>query len=319
MWGGRVEPYGPAMNLAAPWRPRLEAWGTSPEDAVLAVAVTVVASSEFGPQWVADPLVAGLMGVPVLLSLAWRRRFPALVAVAVCTFGLLLAVSAPGEFAPQFYFFAVLVAVYSCGAWTTGRRAVLGGAVTFALISVAHIWTGDGDAGDFLPWLVWGAPWFAGRLVRRRTLEAAASGRRAAELEQQRDAAVREVASRERNRIARELHDVVAHAVSVMVVQAGAERLALGREILGRRPRSRRWRRPAGRRSVNCGACSPSCATDGTSGRSSLPNQVSSRCRPLSSTCGRPASRSSSGSPGLRLRHCPRGWGCRCIGSCRRR
>ncbi|WP_346622099.1 sensor histidine kinase [Blastococcus montanus] len=216
------------MKLALPWGSRLEAWGTSPGDVVLAVAVTVVVSSEFGPQWVAEPLVAGLVGVPVLMSLAWRRRFPVAVAVAVCAFGLLLAVTAPGEFAPQFYFLAVLIAVYSCAAETAGRQAVLGGAVTFTLITVAHVMTGDGDAGDFLPWLVWGAPWSAGRLVRRRTLEAAASGRRAAELERQRDAAVREAASRERDRIARELHDVVAHSVSVMVVQAGAERMALG-------------------------------------------------------------------------------------------
>ena len=216
------------MQLAVRGQSRLEAWGTSPADAALAVVVTVVVISDFGPQWVAEPLVARLIGVPVLLSLGWRRRFPVSVATAVCALGLALAVTAPGQFPPQFHFLAVLVAVYSCAAWTTGRQAVLGGATTLVLITVGHVLTGDGDAGDFLPWLVWGAPWFAGRLVRRRTLEAAASARRAAQVEQQRDAAVREAAAQERDRIARELHDVVAHAVSVMVVQAGAERLALG-------------------------------------------------------------------------------------------
>jgi signal transduction histidine kinase len=216
------------MPLPARPRERPEAWGTSPADAALAVVVTLVVVSEFNAQSVADPLLAGVVGTPVLLSLAWRRRVPTGVAIAVCTVGLGLAGTAPGEFPPQLYFLAVLLALCSCAAWTAGRRTVVAGATTLALVTATHVLTGDGDSGDFLPWLVWGAPWFAGRLVRRRTLEAAAIAVRAMEIERHRDAAVREAAAKERDRIARALHDVVAHAVSLMVVQAGAERMALG-------------------------------------------------------------------------------------------
>ena len=53
---------------------------------------------------------------------------------------------------------------------------------------------------------------------------------RSAALEREQDANVRVAAAEERARIARELHDVLSHSVSVMVVQAGAERLALGSE-----------------------------------------------------------------------------------------
>ena len=65
-------------------------------------------------------------------------------------------------------------------------------------------------------------------MVRRRTLEAAAVATEATLRLHRQEEEARETAARERDRIARELHDVVAHAVSLVVVQAGAERLALG-------------------------------------------------------------------------------------------
>src|SRR5207302_4428430 len=73
------------------------------------------------------------------------------------------------------------------------------------------VWLGFDDF--LLPVLLFGGAWLAGRLVFRQQLY---SGRIAA--------------AEERVRLARELHDAVGHSVSVMVVQAGAERLALGDE-----------------------------------------------------------------------------------------
>jgi signal transduction histidine kinase len=70
----------------------------------------------------------------------------------------------------------------------------------------------------------------AGRLVRKRQLYADALSERARVLEREREVNVRAAAAEERVRLARELHDLVGHSVSVMVVQAGAERLALGEE-----------------------------------------------------------------------------------------
>jgi signal transduction histidine kinase len=66
--------------------------------------------------------------------------------------------------------------------------------------------------------------WFAGFALRERAEQAEAAETRAAIAERERDAAARIAVAEERVRIARELHDVVAHAVSVMVLQAGAVR-----------------------------------------------------------------------------------------------
>src|SRR4029077_11497958 len=66
--------------------------------------------------------------------------------------------------------------------------------------------------------------WLAGYALRERAEEAEAAEVRAAQGERERDAAKRIAVAEERARIARELHDVVAHAVSVMVLQVGAVR-----------------------------------------------------------------------------------------------
>jgi signal transduction histidine kinase len=81
--------------------------------------------------------------------------------------------------------------------------------------------------------------WVAGLAVRERTLRAEMAESRATQAEQERDVAARIAVAEERTRIARELHDIVAHAVSVMVLQVGAVRHKLpgaaseDREALG--------------------------------------------------------------------------------------
>jgi signal transduction histidine kinase len=72
--------------------------------------------------------------------------------------------------------------------------------------------------------LVFAISWVAGFAVRQRAEQAQVAESRAAEAERERDAAARIAVAEERARIARELHDIVAHAVSVMVLQVGAVR-----------------------------------------------------------------------------------------------
>jgi signal transduction histidine kinase len=83
----------------------------------------------------------------------------------------------------------------------------------------------DHDLGDYLfvP-LGFALAWLAGFALRRRVAEAEAAERRAVQAEREREASARLAVAEERARIAREMHDIVAHAVSVMVLQVGAVR-----------------------------------------------------------------------------------------------
>jgi signal transduction histidine kinase len=91
----------------------------------------------------------------------------------------------------------------------------------------------------FIP-LQYAVSWLAGFAIRESSEHAADAERRASAAEAERDAAARIAVAEERARIARELHDIVAHAVSVMVLQVGAVRhklpdeLAEDREALNR-------------------------------------------------------------------------------------
>jgi signal transduction histidine kinase len=114
----------------------------------------------------------------------------------------------------------LLVATYSGAAYQgAARAAVVGGLVT-VLLAIGVIIDGQ-PIGDLVFVLViLGAVWIAGRAVHSRQQHASALADRAALLEHERDAKARAAVAEERVRIARELHDVVAHGISVIVLQA---------------------------------------------------------------------------------------------------
>jgi signal transduction histidine kinase len=173
-----------------------------------------------GSDWVYVP-VALLMTLP----LAWRRTAPLLVVVLVMgAFAAQSLILDPTP-TPDVELIPALIAVYSVAVHGERWVSFVGGAVG---IVAGLIWLGLGDF--LLPTVIFGGAWFAGRLVQKRQLYAQALADRARVLEREREANARVAAAEERVRIARELHDVVGHSVSVMVVQAGAERLALGEE-----------------------------------------------------------------------------------------
>lgn len=208
---------------------RLSMLGTSPGDVLLACSLTALTLFDINSGTVVHVGLAVAVTVPVVMSLAWRRRAPAATLIAVCLLNLALSATATGDFPPQTILVTVLVAVASAATNLEDPRAVwLTGGGSLALIVAATAATGDGEAIDFLPYVIWAGPWLGGRLVRRRTQEVARLAAESALLVEQRETEAREAAARERDSIARELHDVVAHAVSLMVVQAGAERLTLG-------------------------------------------------------------------------------------------
>lgn len=100
-----------------------------------------------------------------------------------------------------------------------GLAIVIGGAAIIVYNLPGH----SAAEQVFIP-LVFGISWLAGFALRERAEEAEAAEARAVQAEREREAAARIAVAEERARIARELHDVVAHAVSVMVLQTGAVR-----------------------------------------------------------------------------------------------
>ena len=114
---------------------------------------------------------------------------------------------------------------YSTGAHTQGRRHLVAVAIALAFATIWLVWSFAAGTSDqnTIPSVFFAAvAWLGGRAMRRRALQVEVLGDRANQLEREREERVRALVAEERARIARELHDVVAHSVSVMVVQAQA-------------------------------------------------------------------------------------------------
>ena len=161
-------------------------------------------------------VLALLMGAP----LAWRCVAPLPVALVVA--GALTAFTRTSGEGNDYVFIIVTIALalYSVGAHAELRAAVAGLLASAALVVVGVQADFASGAGDYLFVAVLvTAPWVAGRAVRRREAATAAAQRRA-------EAAIAD----ERARVARELHDVVAHSVGLIVVQAGAAEQVIDRD-----------------------------------------------------------------------------------------
>jgi signal transduction histidine kinase len=165
------------------------------------------------------------------LPLAWRRRHPLAVSLvtglATAGYGLApypdLAMPVP---------VGGLVGMYSVAAWGSRRAALVAGGVAAAVVTVVmSLPRTDADLVDaaFASLGLAGA-WVLGDRARVQRALAAELSDRAVRLEREREGEARRAVASERARIARELHDVVAHHVSMMVVQAEAGPLAVERD-----------------------------------------------------------------------------------------
>ncbi|XVQ06314.1 sensor histidine kinase [Spirillospora sp. CA-255316] len=158
-------------------------------------------------------------------ALYWRRRAPlAVVGVAVGAW----AVTLFGVVDKDLTGVVTLVALYSAGRYSTEDRWARAGVA--AAIVVVNI-EGLTDPAPWQDAVVFGSiamfgTWYVGRRLRSRTERAARALREQA-------AEARRIVVEERTRIARELHDVVAHRVSLMTVQAGAARAVASEDLDG--------------------------------------------------------------------------------------
>lgn len=161
-----------------------------------------------------------------LVPLVWRRTRPdaaalGIVAAHVMQLGLLPTDILLGQL-------TVPMVIYAVAAFGTPARSRYW--LAFGLVCAgvgAWAWTMPPESALLTFALLWGggsavvmAAWFMGELARQRALSILALESRAAALERQRDQATALAVVHERQRIAREMHDVVAHSLSVIVVQA---------------------------------------------------------------------------------------------------
>ena len=179
--------------------------------------------------WFCIPAL-GVLVSPLLL----RRRFPFAGPAAYFVLAPLLSVIDP-LLVPFVGSLGVvgLAAAFMLGNLRNGLQAAAGlGLVTGSLLFIVVAIPGEQTASQmaFIP-LRFVVAWIAGFILRERAERAEAAEIRATVAERERDAAARVAVAEERARIARELHDIVAHAVSVMVLQVGAVRHKLPHEL----------------------------------------------------------------------------------------
>jgi signal transduction histidine kinase len=160
-------------------------------------------------------VAAAALGAALGLYRAHPAAAPALAVAAAA------ALVPTGDLAPAP---AILVCAnaFAAGRWTVATVSVATAVALLAASLGAAVWADNADGWLVPAFLLVGTAWIAGRAIRERDLVALRLAARAEELEREREAFATLSVRYERARIASELHDIVAHAISVMVVQAGA-------------------------------------------------------------------------------------------------
>lgn len=197
----------------------------------VAVSVVVALIGLAGAANLAGAWAAALVCAGMAVALLFRRAHPGAVTVVIAALGLVQVIA---EWGPLPFDVAVLIALYSVVKYGERlRAAVLAGVAAAVGVVLAAVQT----PGVISWWvtalwyaLVTGAVWLVALNVRTRRLYVLSLEERATTLEREREAESRAAVAEERTRIARELHDVVAHSLAVMIVQADGARFMLDRD-----------------------------------------------------------------------------------------
>ncbi len=199
-------------------------------DGLLALLVLGFGLSVYGT-WARQPALI-LVIVALAVPIVFRRQYPAAAFAAAVTAGAVQVVAFRG---PSTADVSVLILLYSLAVSRPRRASAPGLAICVLGAAVVAVrWQVSGDVTAWQVLLVTGLvstpallTWLAADSVRWRRGYYAALEEKAHRLERERDALSQVAAAAERARIARELHDIVAHHVSVMVVQADGAAFAL--------------------------------------------------------------------------------------------
>jgi signal transduction histidine kinase len=180
-------------------------------------------------------LVAGIAPIAPAVVVAVRRRWllqTLTAAVALDGLGALLYGSTYSNQGLIGGIGAILIA-YGGGAFLPRHRSWIALALLWAVCTINSVSQGGSQELSSLlsaDGLVATLPWLLGRTARGRTQRARASRELAERLDAEREVHARAAALAERTRLAREIHDVIAHSVSVMVIQAGGARAVIPTE-----------------------------------------------------------------------------------------
>jgi len=202
------------------WLGGLPSWTWDVVPAVLAGGIVALGFRQ--------PLLSVLLGLVAAASLLARRRLPLAVLAVTGTVAFTVIIVHAVPFTSIEV--SVMVALYTVDTRCGRRWSLAASAVAFAGAVLAAVLARGADAGilpvlTIAPAAVITALWVTGDNLRVRRAYVAGLEERAAWVDAQRAADARRAAEDERARIARELHDVVAHHVAVIAVQAGAARM----------------------------------------------------------------------------------------------
>ncbi|MGB9013225.1 MAG: sensor histidine kinase [Aeromicrobium sp.] len=188
---------------------RARAWDVLVLVLVVGVLTEVLGSDQDVPLQLSVPV-----GLAMTVPLLWGQRAPIRVAAMVLGAAVVQSLAGEWRLQPQSELLPMCLVFWSLGAYVCGRTRRW----AFVAALAALVVTVTDDIIVMGPLMV--GVHAAGRLMQYREELAAA-------LQEERAHAERYAVAEERARIARELHDVVGHAIALMTVQAGAERIAL--------------------------------------------------------------------------------------------
>lgn len=202
-------------------------------DVALAVVLAVLFTVEVIRWESADPAVAVPAALVATLALSMRRKAPLIAFLLSFAGSWTVLRAAPSLDNDSAGFIIVFfVSLFSLGRHSRGHEVWMGGLCVVGYILVFLLGDPAADATDpghigFATLFV-GTPWAAGLALRLRQDREQALSAHNAELQRDQEARARQAVAAERARIARELHDVVSHAIAVTVLQARGGRRMLG-------------------------------------------------------------------------------------------
>jgi signal transduction histidine kinase len=246
-------------------------------DCVLAALLTAAAVADAFSQLHRGPHELAVMPLVLLTgSVAWRRVNPWLTTVVAVTAFTAFQLASGYTGGGAFEVAAIALNFYLLGRRTRGRERTLGSVAVFAYwlagaVVITYSQPG-GSVGTVLgAWALFGGlPFALGRTLETRralTLELEASTARLADAQEDR---ARRAAAEERHRMARGLHDVIAHDMSVMVLQSSGARGIAGSDVERARAALQVARTRAATRSWSCGGSSACCTAAATRWRARL-------------------------------------------------